>query len=305
MGLRAPAAPAAPKPVSGAGQAPSYTPEAAAVPPAADPPAAAVTPPAGTATPPGDPAVPPAATDPKPEDDPRFAPKFAALARKERGLQEREVKVKATEGELAAYNKAKADAKLDPIALLRAHGWEYDTVTQFVLNDGQLTDAQRLKILQDEQAAARTTAETQAEQTKREQAQRAAESHMVALKAYVDTNADTYKHIRVNDAYDLVYEVQESHYRKTFNKEANCGEIMAFDTAANMVEDYLLGKHKKVLEMTQGSEPGAPPSAVTPPASSPTLTNRMHGTSTPTNVGKKMLSDDESKREAAKLLRFT
>lgn len=312
MGLRAPAPVVAPRaPATGAGQevniptitATPATGKADSPPPAASPPAAAT-------TPPGDPVAAPAPTDAKPEEDPRFAPKFAALAKKERVIQEREQKVKAVEGELAAYTKAKAEAKLDPIALLRAHGWEYDTVTQFVLNDSKLTDAQRVKILEDEQAQGKKAAETAAEAAKREHAQRAEASHKEALKAYIDTNADTYELIRAHDAYDLVYDVQASHYQKTFNQEVGSGEILAFDTAANMVEKYLDDKHQKVISSTKKygqkvSEPGAQPSATTPPVSSPTLTNRMHGTATPSPAAGKMLSEEESKREAAKLLRFT
>lgn len=307
-------APVAPRPaVTGAGQtsrevAATIVESAPAAPPAAASPAATAVPGIGDPAVTPDPAADPAANV---ENDPRFAPKFAALARKERLVQERESKVKAFETEVAAYQKSKADAKLDPLALLRAHGWEYDTLTQFVLNDSKLTDAQKLKILEEEQAvskAATTEAEAAA---KRAHAEKAETSHKEALKAFIDANPETYELVRSQDAYDLVYDVQASHYQKTFNKEINSGEILGFDQAAKMVEEYLEANAKKILatkkfgQVVPVGDPGTQQSATTPQSRSPTLTNRMHGTATPSPAAGKMLDDEASKREAAKLLKFT
>lgn len=321
------AAPAAPKPATGAGQAPAAAPSAAADAAgrinAANPPAPNAAPPAGAASPPAGTAAAPEAAPPSeptpgdvnPENDPKFAPKFAALAKRERALLEREQRLKATEAEIADYRKARDNAKLDPISLLKAHGWEYDGLTQFVINDGKLTDAQRLKMLEAEKAANEQKAAEDAKKDLERKRTEAVENHLGLIKKLVDERADDFELIRLNDAHDLVYEVQLDWFHKTKDAQGQ-GQVMPIEEACKKVEEYFEGQSAKLKDAKKASKlfgtalpasEGSPASegTQTPPETSPTMTNRIHATATPTPPQQsRWLSDEESKANAAKLLKW-
>ncbi len=96
---------------------------------------------------------------------------------------------------------------------------------------------------------------------------------------------------------DTVYQVIEQHHAET-------GEILSHKAAADAVEEYLFEQAKKMLERVKikklySANSAAPKVA---PEKSTTLSNTQ-AAQVP-QAGQRYLSDDESKMEAAKLIRW-
>ncbi len=282
--------------------APASAPVAAA--PAAEP----------LASPPGEGAPPPEVAPVLPEEDPRFAARFAALTKKERSIVERERALKAKEAdpEFAAFKAAKSGGKTDPMALLEAHGWNYDQLTQFVLGDRKLTPEQQVRLLQEQVEAdkkERTDKETQAAKVAEEKT--IAEYH-TAIARHVQTNVEKYELTSLHeDGAALVYDVIEEHWKATGGPEG--GIIMPVDDACTAVESYLerearekVLKAKKFAPRTEAPPAGGPAPETRPTTTLPaTLTNRSVTGATPVNAQTTdHLSDDDSKKAAAALLRW-
>lgn len=246
----------------------------------------------------------------KPEDDPRFAARFAALSRKEKAIVERERAAKALEAEVAAWKKSKEDGKLNPIALLEQHGLSYSEVTEFLINQGQKkepTTEEKLEQLQkrlDDEKAAR---ESDAKAKEEAEYQATIDTHKKSIKDFVTANNETFELIHVHDAHELVYEVIEAEWRKTGGPEG--GVIIPIEEAAKLVEAYLEEQaQEKVLKLkkfapkvqTEASGTVEETKTTTPT----TLTNRQAATPSAGDASRKYLSDEESKRAAAALLRW-
>lgn len=246
-----------------------------------------------------------------PEPDKReidLSNRFAALTRKERQLVERERAFKQQEKLLADYQKAKDSAKTDPMALLEAHGWTYDQLTNFVLSDRQLTPEQRLKLLEERIEGERKAKEDEAAKAEEARVQQAIDDHKASIKAFVEKDKDTFELIHAQEAFDLVYNVIEQHYYQTLEAQGE-GEVLPIEKAAKAVEDWLEGRAREtVLKLKKFAPKETPPAAAEPEAKTqpqaPTLTNRAV-TSAPPSASPKDLSDEDSKRAAASLLRWT
>jgi hypothetical protein len=111
--------------------------------------------------------------------------------------------------------------------------------------------------------------------------------------------------VQANDATELVYQVIEEHHAST-------GEILDIKRAADAVEAHLLEEAKKLIErpkikgLMQPKAPTAPSNATKSEAakaapSAKTLTN---ASATKPSPVARYLSDDESKAEAAKLIKW-
>ncbi len=243
----------------------------------------------------------------KPEVD--FSARFTALAKKDKALTQRERAIKAQEQALTEYTKAKEQARLDPLAFLEAHGLSYDDVTQFVLNDRKLTDAQRLALVE-EQLAAEREAKTQAQKdAERADVEATINGHKEAIKDFIISGGDAFELCQSHEAEDLVYEVIEQHWTET-------GEILPIKSAAEAVEMHLENlAREKVLKLKRfqpKTEPSQTPAATEPPAeqeprrSAPTTLTNSAVSSAPPPVSsddRSDLTDEESKRRSAQMLR--
>lgn len=273
----------------------------------------------------------PEAAPQQPSTDARFAAKFAALNRKERAAN---AKVKAAEARLAeleAKIAAAAPVKSaeapqedlqtrllkDPFNTLKAQGLDFETLTKMALDDGRLTPELQMKIMREElrkemqtefqekygkkidEYEKRIAAEDAQKQQQAEQ--QAIGEFKSQIKKEVEADKDSYELLLAegDEGIDLVYNVIDAHYQET-------GKVLAKKDAAKFVEAELLeelskstklSKVKKLLEAevqkTQAS--GKKPA-------SPTLTNSMAQAQ---SSGKRFLSDEESRKEAAKLIRWT
>lgn len=292
---------------------------------------------AGTETPPAD-VLPPnedpvdnqpdpeAEPDPKPEDDAEarkreedFSRRFAALTRKEREFLARERQIKERDAQIAEAEAKLKQLKENPMEALQAAGWTFKELAEFVVNNNQLpegkkqqTQVQQLedKIKQlEEKLTGREKQELEAQQ------QKYVDDFKGQIKAEVEGNLDKYDLINVNgqEAIDMVYDVIENHYSNTFDEQTGQGEILDIEKAAAAVEDHLKQQAERFLQARsfadrlrpQGQETPPEPTAESEakPQPSPTLTNQQTSSaSSPKTQGEHFLSDEESKKAAAKFL---
>jgi hypothetical protein len=299
------AAPSAAPPPAAA--APPPAPAAAAAPPAETTPPAAGAPPAGTPPPAAAPAAaetPPAAgaPPPKPEQGPD-AWRFAALAKKDRAIREESEKVKAEKAAIVAERQQleqertqrqqrSALYKTNPMAALEDAGLSYEELTQFVLNNQNLTPAQAAKIAIDaakqsgEEIAAlrREQAETFERQQKsmqeaqaKSEAQRAEHAktaYLDELRGLVTAAPDSYEMVGLagDQAIQAMYEVAEEKFKET-------GRVPTNKEVADAVEARLFAEAEKAVKASKklGRLFAPPPPAPPPPAPAPsrTISNRM------------------------------
>lgn len=254
--------------------------------------------------------------EPKQPDDP-MGGRFAALTRREQKVVEREKQVKAQEKDVGDWKKARENAKLDPIALLEAHGLSYDDVSQFVLNDKKLTDAQRLAIVEERIKKDEEKRQNDAKEAEERNTQKTLDAHLVAINEHVEQGGDTYELIASHGAQNVVQFVIQQHYEATYDEATGVGEILSIPAACKAVEDHLEKEaREKVLKLKRfqpkpdgktEAEPKAPPATGAQPETprpAPTLTNGAV-TSTPSPDSRKDLSDEESLSRSASMLRWT
>ena len=258
---------------------------------------------------------------PAPVADPqeaRLSARFAALSRKEKSLREQERRVKEAEQRLRLLDDQDRLAKEDPLALLDKLGITYEQLTDHVLGLGAPKDPLAL-VQQKLDALERQRAE------EREQAQRADTEQKLnqfkrTIRATIDTDADKYELIAAEEAYDDVYDLIEQHFEQT-------REVMPIERAAQLVEDHLYAEARKLTkakklrallasddavrdtEQKKGTPGQANPERVedksAPVDSAPvTLTNGHVSVANPLPQAQR-LSEEESKRRAAALLRWT
>lgn len=269
-------------------------------------------------------------------EDRKFAAKFAALSRREKQLkaQEREFQARLKQQEeTAAKNTPKKEEieplemrlKRNPLATLKELGLSYEQLTQIALNDGKLTPDIEMQLMRDEltknskSEVAELRAQLEADRKERkEQAEREASNRdaqaISAYKAqiadYVTAQASELELLAAEGegAADMIFDVINAHYAQTLDEETNQGEVLDIKIAAEAVENHLLGEAKKriglnkikkllgaseVQNETQKVEQGKNTKA------SVTLSNEK---SQVQSTKKSFLSDEDSKKEAAKLI---
>lgn len=263
---------------------------------------------------------------PSPKDDPKFAAKFAALARREKSLTTREQGIKDREAKLQEFE---ADQKLraeDPYAWAEKHGLTYAGWTERVLKGKPSDTDKRLKHLEEEREKERQEAlerEKQAEIKKYEDSVNTFKSN---LKEYVAKNAETFELIHSQEAYDVVMAVIEEHFEQT-EKELGEGKgrLLSVQEACEAVEKHLEEEKAKEVEKLLASkklkarlklpdaapaadpkagktdaEPAKPQAAAKPGVT--TLSNAMESDLPPQDSRPKTV--EESRAAAAKLLRW-
>lgn len=252
-----------------------------------------------------------------------FASKFAALSRKEKAIRERERQLEARMQELEQRLKAKEEPpaqveseepiefrlKRDPFGTLKNLGLDYETLTKIALNDGKLTPEIQMQLMKEEMerqygSKFKELEEKLTEKEKREQEEKhnqVVQNFKSEIASFVKENATDLELLSVegDEGVQLVYDVIEEHYNES-------GKIMDKQEAANLVEEYLLEEAKKRVGLSKikkllGASEQKTPSEPKQQKSSVTLSNEQAQTSQPAN---RFLSDDESKANAAKLIRW-
>ena len=184
------------------------------------------------------------------EEKPDFSRQFSAIARRERELRQRESRMKEMEarfnevdGYKNEYSGIQELASKNPYEAMKKLGIDYDALTQQVINEGEPTADQQLR-LENETLRARLDkleGAYQEEHKQREQAQaQAARNKLIDnVKQFVDDGGD-YEFVQANDAYGLVAEVMQQHYIRT-------KEIMEYSEAAKMVEGHFESEAERYL----------------------------------------------------------
>lgn len=186
---------------------------------------------------------------PEPER-PDFSRQFAALARKERALRQKEQ-------EMASFSKQReqfegnstrlADlqklAKENPAKLLGELGINYDELTQQVINEGNPTEEQKLRrqneMLQERIQKIEDIYTKQREETEQYQIKAAHTQLVDNIKNFVD-DSNTFEMVQHHNAYSLVGEVMQQHYNTT-------KEVMEYGYAAKLVEDHFMAEAERYL----------------------------------------------------------
>jgi len=256
------------------------------------------------------------------EEDKRFAAKFAALSRKEKAIRERERQVerrlKEIEAQTASQQKPEVKPEEEPLKLralkkpfdtLKELGLDYETLTRIALNDGQLTPELQMQILREELDGKYRSEIDQIKkqlQDKQEAEEKAKESQTVQgfkneIASTIKSNTEEFELLGVEgeNGIELVFDTINEHYNET-------GEVLDIVDAAKAVEDHLLGEAKKRIELHKikklvGASQVAQPPAKAEKKVSMTLSNEK---SQVQPSSKSYMSDDESKREAAKLIKW-
>ena len=255
------------------------------------------------------------------------AAKFAALSRREKSLkiQERQLaaKMKEFETKLAqssatAIDGAKyidrEDFKKNPYKYMQQDQIALESIAEQVLNDGKLTPEKIAEQLETKLQAKITAMEAKlAEKEAQEQQNQidATINHFKGELAKFVTDTPDYEMIRANDAIELVYAVIEQHCEATIDPDTGKGEVLTNKQASDMVEQHLLDQEKTRIEkyrqltktkaLFEPSKP-QPEQKVVKAPSTQTLTNTL-AAQVPSKDSK-TLTDEESKKEAAKLIKW-
>lgn len=255
----------------------------------------------------------------------QLSPKFAALSRKEKQIRESQKAVsesqKAVQAELARIEQEKSELtkwrteretdssslmdrlKKDPFSVLKDAGLTFEDLTKMQLNDLNPTPEMLIERTRNDLESKYSK---QLEDLKKGLEDKEVKAQQDALNAridsfkseiteFIDTNKDTYELTALNGAGELVYEVIEEFYNKN-------QKLLSLEDAAQEVEKYLEAEAQKILKAKKFSKPVESPTEAKKPETSPTLSNTL--SAQVPGKESRFLSDDESKREAAKLLRW-
>jgi len=194
--------------------------------------------------------APEAAEAPPEPERPDFSRQFAALARKERAIRQKEQEManfakqrEQYEGTSTRLADLQRLAKENPAKLLGELGINYDELTQQVINEGNPTEEQQLR-LENEKLQARLGKLEEVYDNQRQQAEqaqvKAAHTQLVDnIKNFVD-DSSTFEMVQHHDAYGLVAQVMQEHYNTT-------KEVLEYGDAAKLVEDHFMAEAERYL----------------------------------------------------------
>ena len=190
-----------------------------------------------------------AGTPPEPAPDP-FSRRFAQLAREQKKLRQERDEMKRVQQELDArkntvssFDDLQKLARENPYEVMQKLGLDYEALSRQVLQDGEITPEQKMagemKRLRDEIDAMKAE---RAELVKQEEAKKYQDTYgrfVDEIKSFVD-NTNEFDFVKANNAYHVVAEVMQEHYNST-------QDVMSYDDAAKMVEDYYEAEAEKYL----------------------------------------------------------
>ena len=190
-----------------------------------------------------------AGTPPEPAPDP-FSRRFAQLAREQKKLRQERDEMKRVQQELDArkntvssYDDLQKLARENPYEVMQKLGLDYEALSRQVLQDGEITPEQKMagemKRLRDEIDSMKAE---RAELVKQEEAKKYQDTYgrfVDEIKSFVD-NTNEFDFVKANNAYHVVAEVMQEHYNST-------QDVMSYDDAAKMVEDYYEAEAEKYL----------------------------------------------------------
>lgn len=194
--------------------------------------------------------------------DESLSSRFAALARKQKLIEQEKQKLKAEktgfDSERAEYTKWKEDqgkpkAKKTPLQALMDEGYSYEDATNFIMNDNKPTPELMVRDVeskmdkfireQEEKEAQRANNETE---TQKAAEAKAISDFKTSIKGFITDNADAYELIGLHEAQELIFDTISAHYEQT-SSEGN-PKILSTKEAADMVESYLEEQVQKSMD---------------------------------------------------------
>ena len=248
----------------------------------------------------------------------KFASKFAALSRKEKALRDKEAeyqsKFEEMERRLAEYESKEKEPEVDweqlfrrdPLRALEEAGMGYDKLTELALNDGKLTPEMQLAAMREEIEGdyQRRFEELENKLAEKEKAEEEAyynsvqENFQEEIGNFVAQNQEKYELIEASQANDLVYDVIEEHYNET-------GNVLNIEEAADAVESYLEEEAHKFMKLKKiSARLGVDPKELLQEQDSQVTLSNDHSAQVQYDGANRMLSNEESKARAAKMLQW-
>lgn len=220
----------------------------------------------------------------------------------------------------------------NPFKVLEEMGLGYETLTRMALNDGKMTPELESKLMKQELESkfqqqlkaleAKLEAKEKADKERQEQEakamsdkqQQAAISEFKdSIKQVVESDVEAYELISVEgqDGIELIYnEIAEDAMKKRqeadeMGDDADSIELLSIQEAAQRVEDRLLNEAKKRVELGKIKKLlGAPTTQSKEPVKKPASVTLSNSKQQAQGTKRAFLSDEESKKEAAKNLRW-
>lgn len=254
-----------------------------------------------------------APTEEKPKEEQKpdvNAQRFAQIAKKEKALLELQRQIKSKEESLVkreeeirakVLEELKTIAKTKPTEALAKLETDYKTVTDYILNNEQITPEIVKKSTDSELEKIRAELEATKKQIQEDKAQQAESEKQRILKAFNDNVIDTVK--KNSEKFELinlfgqeqaVIARIEQHWKETCDETGQNGEILSTEQAAEQLEEMLTKECEKVFKAKKFSQRLAsqPKTDAPKPTSqkSQTLTNEIT-TSAPSMLSAKTEQD--------------
>ena len=252
-------------------------------------------------------AAPEAASEAPPEPEKPAEPEppkhdhraFAALARRERAIVERERAIKAEANELNEYRQAKENARRNPTAFLQSIGLDINDLADLIINNGEPTESHSVKTLQAEIDELRQELKTRDEKAAERENEAQMAQIMTGIKQKLAGNSD-FELINANNAYEHVYNAWVEYYNETGD------DSKTVEDAAREVEAYYESELEKLvgIQKLRSKFGNLQPekSGNEPIETAPTLTSQHTAATMPEHSGR-YLSEDDSKARMIERLR--
>lgn len=250
-----------------------------------------------------------------------FDQRFEALSKRERAIlaQKKELEDARSQwsGELKAFEefkKIQGRFKEDPLAILEAHGFDYDKLTQFMIDQDKVPKAVRDAVRKVEEferkqeEATRTAMETE---SKKKQ-----ESYKDSIEAFIAEKVDNYEFLAQEgrDGVNKVFEFIRDHWQTQEAEGISESErkVLSFAEAADELEKELEAHFEKYTKLKKFQSKFGPKEEKPTQSSQQDSKAQKTGIRNLTNSGnpnsevpKEPKNDQERLDRFAKMLKFT
>jgi hypothetical protein len=256
---------------------------------------------------------------PSPAEDQKFAARFAYLAKRENALRAKEQAIKEKESKYSAYEAEQKLMDENFLEWASKKGYSFDKLTQMALHDGKKPPELQIKELREELERDKKAREEEGTKKHRETLENNRKTFVDNASRLVEQKKDQFEFLSANESPgELVLEVVQAYYQQTCEYDedgrvSKPGRILSVEDAASMTEQGLekefeekIWKLDKVQKRVPKEAPKAPEAEAKAEAQgkpSHTLTNSQAAT-VPTPHTPKILDVEQSKREAAKILKW-
>ncbi len=251
---------------------------------------------------------------PKTDEEP-LSTKFAALARREKAIIEKERELKKLQESVKLTELTREQIKKDPDAAIKSAGFKdlEDFITNYLQATSKTPPSLEDKVKElEEKLTLKEQKELEAERERETQRLQEAEEQAISnfkdsIKSYVDSDAEKFELIAANDAYDVIYdtvfELYQQYEQAGQAHEFNAQEAM--QKVSEELENELFQKAQGLMKLKKFApkEPEVKP----PPAKetfATTLTNKQTPNSSAPVQQTRRLTREESIAMAAQKLKF-